>query len=319
MTRPSKQETFDALRATFALAEERGSVPLTEAAREVGLDVDTLRDIVGPAVLIEFKTPDGEIVHGETAFVLFEDDTLAVDREHWLRDLAAVAPPPDAALRLLISGMTMQAVASAPTPDLDSAVAKLRSVVDTELRLPAERPPCLAVAQRASAVHRSLRFRYLSDGAEVAKEREVLPYRVFSNWGHWYVHARPVDELFPKYFRVDRMSDAVVGDVAFDPPEVDEIPVWFDLEASARTVRVRMRSDSLESLPAPHRLGEPTELGHGRVELDITVSGDRRLEHLLVCLDSDAQIVSPPEYAELRRAHAARLLAVFESAPESSV
>ena len=214
-----------------------------------------MRALVGPAVLIEFRTPDGEIVHGETAFVLFDDDTLAVDSAHWLRDLAAAPPPPDAALRLLISGMTMQAVATAATPDLDRAVAKLRSAVDTELRLPAERPPCLATAQRAYAVGRSLRCRYLSDGAPEARARELLPYRLFSNWGHWYVHARPVDELFPKYFRVDRMSDAELGDVEFDPPDVDEIPVWFDLDAYDRTVRVRVRADALESLPAPTPVG----------------------------------------------------------------
>ena len=36
----------------------------------------TLRDVLAPAVLIEFRTPDGDIVHGETAFVLYDDDVL---------------------------------------------------------------------------------------------------------------------------------------------------------------------------------------------------------------------------------------------------
>jgi predicted DNA-binding transcriptional regulator YafY len=87
-----------------------------------------------------------------------------------------------------------------------------------------------------------------------------------------------------------------------------EIPEWFDLSANARTVRVRMRADALESLPAPHQLGDAADCGDDRVELDVTVNGDRRFEHLLVCLPADAEVLAPPEAAERRRAHAHRLL-----------
>ncbi len=99
----------------------------------------------------------------------------------------------------------------------------------------------------------------------------------------------------------------------FDPPVDDEIPEWFDLSEHARTVRVQMRADALESLPSPHELGEETAVpgADGTVELDITVHGDRRLDHLLVCLPADAVVIAPPDATERRHAHAARLLADY--------
>jgi hypothetical protein len=47
------------------------------------------------------------------------------------------------------------------------------------------------------------------------------------------------------------------------------------------------------------------------VELDVTVSGDRRLDYLLVTLDADVEIVSPPEARERQRAVARELLAQY--------
>jgi len=44
------------------------------------------------------------------------------------------------------------------------------------------------------------------------------------------------------------------------------------------------------------------------VELDVTVTGDRRLDHLLVCLPADTEIIEPAEYRARRRRYAARLL-----------
>jgi hypothetical protein len=58
-------------------------------------------------------------------------------------------------------------------------------------------------------------------------------------------------------------------------------------------------------------MGDQSDCGDGVVELDITVHGERRLEHMLVSLPSDAEVLAPPEYAALRREHAARLLAAY--------
>jgi hypothetical protein len=47
------------------------------------------------------------------------------------------------------------------------------------------------------------------------------------------------------------------------------------------------------------------------VELDVSVTGDRRLDHLLLCLPASSEIVTPVEYGERRRALAARLLELY--------
>ena len=61
----------------------------------------------------------------------------------------------------------------------------------------------------------------------------------------------------------------------------------------------------------PHTVAHEVELPDGRVELDVTVAGDRRLDYLLVTLDPDVEIVSPPEARDRRRAVARELLAQY--------
>jgi len=304
----TKQRQFDVLRAVLGLVEERGSVPIAECAELTGVPEDVLCDTLGAALFVDYHTADGSLVSESSSFLLDERSVVTLTASHWLRDVAAAPPPPDTAMRLLVAGTTMQAIADRPTPDLDTAVAKLAGVVAVELRMPVDVPPAISTLREALDRHRSVEVRYLSDGADTPTERELLPYRLWSRWGHWYLTARDVTHDEAHQFRVDRVLSAAVGATPFDPPDDVELPEWFDLSAQARTVRVRMRADSIESLPAPHRLGPSTGLGGGRVELDVTVTGDRRLDHLLVCLAPDAEIVEPVTYAERRRRYAARLL-----------
>jgi predicted DNA-binding transcriptional regulator YafY len=308
----SKQRHFEILREVLASVEEQGSVSLDVAAAMVGVGPAELRDLLNPLLYLEFHEPHGGFVSVTGAFLLTDDDVLLLDQGHWLRNLTTTPPDANAALALLVAGTTMQAIATAATPDLDRALAKLADEVAVTLRFDVVLPPYLETVQEAWRVGRSVRVRYLADGADAPHDREILPYRVYSKWGHWYVHGLALDRDEPHHYRVDRILDASIGDTEFDPPADDEIPEWFDLSEHARTFRVRMRADALDSLPAPHQLGDPTDRGDGLVELDVTVNGDRRLEHMLVSLPADAEVLSPSECAELRREHAARLLAAYE-------
>jgi predicted DNA-binding transcriptional regulator YafY len=309
----NKQRRFEALRTVLGLVEERGSAPLAECAAAAGVDEETMRDVLAAALYVDYYDAGGHLVSESGAFLLDEHGVLSLQEGHWLRDLAAMPPSPDDALRLLLAGLAMQAVAERPTPDLDGAVAKLRGVVACDLRMDVARPPALATVHEAIEAKRSLRVRYLREGADTPTERELLPYKVWSRWGNWYLTARDINEADAKQFRVDRMLDPAVGPTPFDPPTDVELPDWFDLAEHERTVRLRMRADRLEGLPAPHRLGEPTDVGGGRVELDVTVSGDHRLDHLLLCLEPDDEVVAPLEYAQRRRARAQELLEVYGS------
>jgi predicted DNA-binding transcriptional regulator YafY len=307
----SKQRHFEILREVLAAVEERRAIPLAVAADMVDLGPAELRDLLDPVLFLEFHVSGGGYVDESHAFVLTADDVIEVNQGHWLRNLGTRPPEPDTALALFVAGTTMQAIATEPTPDLDGALTKLAKEVDVTLRLPVEVPKYLELVQDATAAGRSVRVRYLADGADEPTDRELMPWRVYAKWGHWYVRALAVDRDEPHHYRVDRILDAAMGDTWFDPPADDEIPDWFDLSEHARTFRVWMRADALESLPSPHQLGDAVERDDGTVELDVTVHGDRRLEHMLVSLPSDAEVLSPPQYAALRREHAATLLAAY--------
>jgi hypothetical protein len=307
----AKGRHFEILRTVLALAEERGSIDLDEAASAVGLTAERLHELLDPVLYLEFRTPKGDIVGTASEFLLTEDGRLMVTNDHWLRSLCAEPPDADTALRLLVAGLVIESVDAAPDAALGHAVSKLRTVVDAELQVGVEVPRCLATAQRAWQEGRSLRFDYVADQTTAVTTREALPYRVYCKWGHWYFQGRELDDTEPKAFRVDRMVRAELGDVDFDPPADTEIPEWFDLSEHERTVRLRLRPDQLGGLPRPHRVGEVTELGEGRVEADIVVAGDRRLEYLLLCLDADVVIVDPVECRDVQRAAAERLLAAY--------
>jgi predicted DNA-binding transcriptional regulator YafY len=307
----TKQRQFDVLRAVLGLVEERGAVPISECVELTGVPEDLLRETLAAVLFVDYHAADGSLVSESSSFLLDERSVVSLTESHWLRDVAAMPPPPDTALRLLVAGTTIQAIADRATPDLDAAVTKLAGEVAIELRIPVAVPPALAAVRDALEQHRSVEVRYLRDGADAPTDRELLPHRLWSRWGHWYLTARDIDHDEAHQFRVDRMLHARVGSIPFDPPDDVELPEWFDLSARARTLRVRMRADALESLPAPHRLGPTTDLGDGRVELDVTVSGDRRLDHLLVCLDADAEIVGSDDLVRRRRDHAAHLLSLY--------
>ena len=302
----SKQRQFEAVRTVLGMVEEQQAIPLADCAAAVGLSTEALHDALRSVLYVDFYDADGHLVTESSAFLLNDDGVLSLIEGHWLRDLAAAPPEPESALRLLISGVTMQAITTTATPDLDNAVRKLRGIVAAELHLEVVIPFALATVRDAIRQRRSLAVRYLSEGRDESVDRELLPYRVWSKWGHWYLSARDTNDEIAKHFRIDRMLEARVGTRPFDPPDEVTVPDWFDLSEHDRTVRVRMRANALESLPAPHRLGPTTDLGDGRIELDITVAGDRRIEQLLLCLEPDHEVIAPTEYADRRREHAAR-------------
>jgi predicted DNA-binding transcriptional regulator YafY len=310
-----KERHFEILRQVLAMAEERRAISLDDAAAEVGVTTAQLKELLDPVLFLAFRTGLGDLIEQSRAFLLTEDDEIIVDQEHWLRDLSADPPTPDVALRLLVAGITMQSFATRGTPDLDTAVDKLTKIVGAHLDVSVPTPPALEAARESWARGRSLRFRYVRDIDDVASDREAVPYRVFCKWSHWYFQGRELgtDDLDaePKVFRIDRMHDAHLGVVEFDPPPDTEIPDWFDLTQHELQVTLRMRPHQVDALPRASRIAERRELDDGLVEVDVIVTGERRLDHLLVTLDPDVEVVAPDDARARQREHAASLLAAY--------
>jgi predicted DNA-binding transcriptional regulator YafY len=284
---------------------------MVEAAAAVGVSAEELKDLLDPVLFLAFRTELGDLIEQSRSFLLTEDDEIIVDEEHWLRDLAADPPSPDVALRLLVAGIAMQSFATRSTPELDSAVEKLSGVVGAELVAPLPTPLALGAARDSWTRGRSLRFRYVRDTDDVASDREAVPYRVFCKWGHWYFQGRELDDVDPKVFRIDRMHDAHLGVVEFDPPPDTEIPDWFDLTEHEQQVTLRMPQEQIDALPRASRIAERRDLDDGLVEVDVVVTGERRLDHLLVTLAPDVVVIGPEDARVRQRGHAAALLAAY--------
>jgi predicted DNA-binding transcriptional regulator YafY len=297
---------FEIISTVLALAEERGSVALSDAAGVVGVPVKQLRVLLDPVLYLEFRTADHEVVDQTRAFLLDESDTLQVVDRNWLRDLQSNPPSHDAALRLLVSATVYQAT-EPPSPALDSALAKLRAHVAINLVLPVDQPPCLDAARAAHVGRKSLRFRYVKWKDAIATEREVLPYTVFGKWGHWFVQGPEVGSEIRKEWRIDRMDSAVVGDTRFELPDDVIIPDWLDLSDLEQTVTVRVTEAVLASLPQPHQIDSQRADGEF-VVAEITVAGEHQLDHILVALGPDGSVLAPAELAERRRTVARKLL-----------
>lgn len=172
----------------------------------------------------------------------------------------------------------------------------------------------LSIAREAARNRRTLRFGYVKAGLAESADREVEPHRVFCNWGNWYVFGPEVDGDVPKYFRIDRMTDAEVGEATFDEPPDVELPDFFDLSDHAVDLALRVPRSSLRMLEADYRVRETRAVAGAAdlVDVDLTAYGEATLDHLLLRLPSVAIVRKPADFAQRRRDLAARVLVRYD-------
>jgi predicted DNA-binding transcriptional regulator YafY len=123
-----------------------------------------------------------------------------------------------------------------PVAGISTALAKIQRVLPTALseRVAAlrqtlgfteyQRKPAVAadtgtvltLAQAASQ-HQRVRLRYRSH-AEQDSERDLDPYGLVLHSGRWYVTGRDSKSGQLRTFRIDRVSEALLSGVSFDPP-----------------------------------------------------------------------------------------------------
>ena len=104
---------------------------------------------------------------------------------------------------------------------LSERVAALRQTLDfTQLQrkpaVAADTGTVLTLATAASQ-HQRVRLRYRSH-AEQDSERDLDPYGLVLHSGRWYVTGRDGKSGELRTFRVDRVSEALLSGVSFDPP-----------------------------------------------------------------------------------------------------
>jgi hypothetical protein len=298
------------LAAITARAEEQGEVDLSAAATEFGVDHDVLLGWIDDLVYLERRLIGGDKLDLTDAYYV-EDDTLRVSDSNWLRDLETDPPEIGVAVALLIAATQYEAMHGARNMPLRTAKAKLTELVGQTYPVIADEPPMKQDVEEyiggSRAQSRSIRMRYVRDDGEVS-DREVDPYDVFALGDRWYLQARDHRDDVVKEFRIDRIISCAGGDHRFDPPVPDRLPDGFDLGHLAATVTVIVDPAILDAIDDVD-VSSQRPLDDGRVEAELVVYGAGRMNHLLVALGPDAEVVAP---ADLRDRRAARAAAILE-------
>lgn len=203
---------------------------------------------------------------------------------------------------------------------LTSALAKLTAATGeaaaaVDVRLAVEGAPAV-VATLAEAVStgRRLRLRYVT-AADVTSVREVDPIRLLTEDEHSYLLAwcyRATDE---RLFRVDRVLEADLLDVAaathprtahaatFTPAPDDEL-VTLELGSRARWIAEQVPVESIQNLP------------DGAFRVALRVADPAWLRHLLLQTGAEVRAVAPARVA-VDAADAARAaLAAYAELPD---
>jgi proteasome accessory factor C len=234
----------------------------------------------------------------------FTPDTLIeadiVGGRVWIRSADQFQAPPrftaNEAVALLAAASAASALPGNEDNDvLRSAMQKLgtalgienEDVVDVDLA-PATRP-VLEKARSATDAHRVLTFDYYSYGRDAWGCRTVHPLRVFNADGQWYLAALDADRQEVRNFRVDRMTNVVVQDETFVPP--DALPEATTYRARQDDPVVTLELDAAASWVADQYPTESVQRrDDGSLEVTLRVSEQAWLERLLLRLAKHARV-----------------------------
>ena len=194
------------------------------------------------------------------------------------------------ALTLLAGGRALSArPGTDPDGTLGRAVAKLAAALGdgaetaVEVALGAADPEVLATVREAVERNRRVAIDYYSYGRDEPSLREIDPYRVLSNDGHWYLLGWCHTAHGERLFRIDRIQAATSLATTFDPPE-GAGDGELDLSASPRTVEL-LGPRSIRWVSDTYPCDESEDLDDGTTRIVLPVTATPWLERLLLRLD----------------------------------
>ncbi len=307
-SRPPGRDVRQRLRRLLAIVgwlARVGAAPIDEVAQRFGLSRDELvRELELAACCgVPPYSPDVlmEIVVTETTVEAFLPEGLARPRRL----------TPAEGFALAAAARTILAVPGAdPDGSLARAAAKLEEVLGSRGSLTVELPvpPLLPEVTRLVDEQRSADIVYHSGSTDEVTERRVDPVQVVSLDGRWYLDAFCHRAGGIRRFRVDRIQrvrDA--GPVQervtpAEPPDDAFVP-----GPGAQVVELELDPGSawvLESVPV---LGS-TRRPDGGATVTLAVGGKAWFERLLLQAGAGAQVLGPPEWVDVGRAAAERVL-----------
>ncbi|MGH9180311.1 MAG: helix-turn-helix transcriptional regulator, partial [Acidimicrobiales bacterium] len=169
----------------------------------------------------------------------------------------------------------------------------------------------LSLVRDATDRHERLEVGYYSAWRDEVTERRIDPYLLHAADGHWYLeaHCHRAGDL--RRFRVDRLEWVRPTGITFEARELPSPTELFSPgpEAALLTLEVPATARwAVEAAPVASLEERPG----GRLRVTLPVAGTAFVERLLLRLGPDAEVLGPPDLADIGRRAAARLLARYE-------
>jgi proteasome accessory factor BC len=168
------------------------------------------------------------------------------------------------------------------------------------------------VVSQAIVARRLLRLEYYKANEDEFSERTVEPYALINGREGWYVASYDPAKEAVRHFRLDRVKQATVTDVGFEPrPEVNpaaDVEGWprtGEVPAS-RTARVWVSPERARWAREERHVAE--ELSDGSVVVELSFAGSDWLVREVLKEAGDAAVLEPPEARDAVRGAVARLL-----------
>ncbi|HEX9508395.1 MAG TPA: WYL domain-containing protein, partial [Myxococcales bacterium] len=197
---------------------------------------------------------------------------------------------------------------------LGTALSKLERVVpesaraqyrDMERKIDAnvQGPTDLAPLSKAISDRREVTFEYFSQGRGTVEQRRGRPLELFTHRGQWYLHAYCCTRLDERLFRLDRIRNLAVTDVAFALSAAAR-PTMPNPASAEGQVRVRFSPTA-----APYvreRFGSDVRaLAGGGAEVNVAGDSERWLTQWILSFGGEAEVMEPA-WARQAVARAAR-------------
>jgi proteasome accessory factor BC len=179
-------------------------------------------------------------------------------------------------------------------------------------RTPGDDADVARIVSEAISARRLLRLEYYKANEDEFSERTVEPYALINGREGWYVASYDPAKEAVRHFRLDRVKQATVTDVGFEPrPEVDpaaDVEGWprtGEVPAS-RTARVWVSPERARWAREERHVAE--ELSDGSVVVELSFAGSDWLVREVLKEAGDAAVLEPPEARDAVRGAVARLL-----------
>jgi len=318
-TRPDAGSRLLRLLAVLTWLARRGRAPVAELSERFGLEPEELIADLELAACCGLPpyTPDQ----------LME---IVVDDEEVVADLGAELARPRrlTAAEGFALAASARAIAAVPGADPDGALQRALGKLDAvlggrgRLRIDLREPAHLAEIRAAADQGDQLELHYYSASSDHDSTRVVDPVAVVAIDGRWYLDGWCHNAGDMRRFRVDRVSAvrrtgapaaAHASPDAAEPGAAGSAPAAAFVPGPEATV-VRLAVDDeaawvLDALP----VSGSTPLD-GRTVVTLGVASTVWFGRLLLRLGPHAEVLDPPELADVGRQAARRLLALYRSA-----